>query len=582
MISEGTLLIHLETDVNGVIKTTANDLVKFFNDPSTEEARDILDQFGISVSSIDPSNPQQPICTTGQSTNGTGTLKTSYDPNDPDCVINPDQYPQVIFSSYGNDQRQENPTALIRSSNGMDASFTITATQTGASYNNTTVRVLTDSDGPKISFHPETKELLIGVPSDKPCSANDIIALINSDPEISRLFVASRAAGSTGNGNVAPGDRATLTGGIRPVSTWPEGETVAARGIHATFHVAAKSDDPAHNNTEIRVVSDANGPRVSYDAQSKQLTIGMNPDEPLTAREVVDLINSDAEMAKLFSASIPAFAEDSTLAPNGSELVSIGDSGMISVRETGSILGAAMIGASDRENQGITFYSLEYGSAEFVSVKTLGGGELPLTDRAGNIATRSQGLDVVAKIDGKLALGKGLTASLSSSDLDLTLRLDESVQKGDAFGFRITGGGMLMQLGPSFTSPQQARIGIPSVHTTALGSLGSRLAELKNGYSANLLESPEKAYKIIMEVTDDISMLRGRLGAFQRHQVEPNMDNLLDAIEVETGALAETVETDYIVESSNFSRQQILMQSAVSVLQQSGRNTEMLLSLLQR
>ncbi|MDR1269488.1 MAG: hypothetical protein LBK82_08185 [Planctomycetaceae bacterium] len=33
IVSSGTLLVHLETDADGLVKTTANDLVRFFNDP---------------------------------------------------------------------------------------------------------------------------------------------------------------------------------------------------------------------------------------------------------------------------------------------------------------------------------------------------------------------------------------------------------------------------------------------------------------------------------------------------------------------------------------------------------------------
>jgi hypothetical protein len=34
----------LETDVNGIVKTTANDLVKFFDNPSSEESKEVLDR----------------------------------------------------------------------------------------------------------------------------------------------------------------------------------------------------------------------------------------------------------------------------------------------------------------------------------------------------------------------------------------------------------------------------------------------------------------------------------------------------------------------------------------------------------
>lgn len=581
VLSQGSVTIHLETDANGIVRTTANDLVKFFNDPSDEASRAVLDRLGISVSSIDPSNTNLSICTTGRSANGTGLLKATYDPDDGNCTPTAGQYPDVRFSSYGSEIRQDYPTATLRSTGGVDAGFTITARQAGAAYNNTTLRVLGDAEGPRVTFNPLTKELIVGVPSSASVTADEIIGLINDDPNLAGLFVASRAPSSNGQGAVAIGDTATLTGGIRAVDNRPEGTVVAAEGVNASFTVTGRHTDGRYDNTEIRVVSDPNGPSVSYDSQSKQLTVGMDPANPLTARQVVELINRTEGVKDLFEASIPPLAEGTSLAPTGEGLVRVGDSGTISARETGAVLGAAMLGAGDSENLGLTFYSLEYGSGEFVSVRALGGTEITLTDRTGRVAERSQGSDVVAKIDGQLAIGNGLVASVSTSDLDLSVCLDASARQGDAFGFRITGGGALIQLGSRITSAQQARIGIPSVHTSSLGSVAGKLSELRTGQDASLLTDTSRAYQILMEVTDEVTSLRGRIGAFQKNQVQANMENLIDAIEIETTALSETVDTDFAVESSEFARQQLMMQSAISVLQQSGQNTRLLLSLLQ-
>lgn len=241
-----------------------------------------------------------------------------------------------------------------------------------------------------------------------------------------------------------------------------------------------------------------------------------------------------------------------------------------------------MLGNTDNATMGLTFYSVEYGSQEFVEVIPAANVDFELIDRFGNVMERAYGTDVVAKIDGQLANGQGRVASTSTSDLDLSIWLDPSVQKGDAFGFRITGGGALMQLGPDAVPDHQARIGIKSAHSSALGGISGTLSQLREGEPFDLLTDTKMAYKIVEEVISEITSLRGRLGAFQKNQIEANMENMIDAIEIETEARSKIVDADFAVESSNFARGQLLMQSNINVLQQSSQTAQMLLGLLQR
>jgi flagellin len=195
---------------------------------------------------------------------------------------------------------------------------------------------------------------------------------------------------------------------------------------------------------------------------------------------------------------------------------------------------------------------------------------------------KTYGIDIVSKIDGQLAIGTGRNASTATSDLDLSIWLNPNVQKGDVIGFRITGGGTLIQLGPDAVSEQQARIAIKSVHSIALGGVNGYLSQLRTGGDYDLLTDTEMAFKIVEEVTVEVASLRGRLGAFQKDQIQTNMANMVDSIEIETGAQSEIADTDFALESSAFARQQLLMQSNISVLQQSMANAQMLLGLLQR
>jgi flagellin-like hook-associated protein FlgL len=337
--------------------------------------------------------------------------------------------------------------------------------------------------------------------------------------------------------------------------------------------VQARSADELYNNTEIRVVPDAAGPRVSFAPQSKQLTIGINQNNPPTAAQMVDLINSTPQISDMFSAMLPS-------ASNGSGLVKVGDFGTLSVKSSGAAMGAAMIGATDNESLGIVFHSVEYGSKEFVDLWATHG-ELFVTDRFGNVVERSFGTDIVADINGRAAIGEGRTAKSATSDLDISIATNASVLAGDVFGFRISGGGALIQLGPQATWTQQVRVSIQSVHSTALGGESGTLSQLKTDEPFSLLKNTAQAFRIVQEAEVQITSMRGRLGAIQRSQVEMSMDNMTDAINISSEARSQIADVEFAKESSNLARQQLLFQAGVSVLQQSGQTRQMLLSLLQ-
>ena len=581
IVSQGSLVINLETDENGIIKTTANDLVKFFKNPSTEESAAVLDRWGISVAAVDPSNTNLSACTIGQAGFANGLLSLTYDPNDP-CPPNL-KYADVWFSSYGNDVREGFATATMTSKEGHNSEWTLTAKDAGAAFNNVSVSTIADNKGPSIQYDPILKMMKININAQNPITAEELVELINSDPELNALFVASLPAHSTGNGIVPSGDKMVLTGGILAINARSEGSITASGGLHSTFIVQSKQATEQFHNTEVLVVADLSGeaPRVAYNPQSKQLTIGIDPNNPPTAQQVVDLINSTSGVSDHFSASLPAFVEGTQIVPNGNGFVSIGDSGILQAQTMGATMGAAMIGATDNQSLGLVFHSVEYGSNEFVEVYATNG-ELTLVDRFGVVAERANGTNIVANINGRAAIGEGRTAKSTTSDLDIAIATNPDVLADDVFGFRISGGGALMQLGPQATWSHQIRIGIQSVHSTALGGESGTLSQLKTDEKYSLQKDTKTAFRIIEEATIQVTAMRGRLGAIQRAQIEMNMAHMTDAITIETEARSKIADVDFSAESSELARQQLLMQSAVSVLQQSGQMKQLMLSLLQK
>jgi flagellin len=222
--------------------------------------------------------------------------------------------------------------------------------------------------------------------------------------------------------------------------------------------------------------------------------------------------------------------------------------------------------------------SSAYGSAAFVDIKKInegGGGTFGAVIGEG---TRNTGTDIVATVNGISAIGDGNTLSANSSTLALKTTVDAGFTGSIAFD--ITGGGALFQLGPDVVSNQQARIGITSVNTARLGGVSGLLYQLGKGGSADLATSATTAANIVGEAIDQVTTLRGRLGAFQRTLLETNKNALSDTLVNLTDAQSQIRDADFAAETAALTRAQILVQSGTTVLQVANQNPQNVLSLL--
>jgi len=193
-------------------------------------------------------------------------------------------------------------------------------------------------------------------------------------------------------------------------------------------------------------------------------------------------------------------------------------------------------------------------------------------------ATRANGLDIAATINGVTATGKANTISLNTTALDLSF----SVTAGSStdIAFTITGGGAIFQLGGQVVSNQQARLGIASIATARLGGATGRLFELGSGNARDLLTDVSGAAAIVDEVIDKISSLRGRLGAFERTTLNTNIRSLQDTVANLVKAESSIRDADFAAESAALTRAQILVQSGISVLAIANQNPQNVLALL--
>lgn len=240
---------------------------------------------------------------------------------------------------------------------------------------------------------------------------------------------------------------------------------------------------------------------------------------------------------------------------------------------------ADLINPSDA-NSGITLNSVAYGSKNFVSV-TAQTGTFDTTDSAGVAAKRETGVDVVATVNGALTTGDGLNVRLNTTTLDLELTLDETFGAAST-AFAVTGGGALFQLGTQVTSNQQVNIGIQSVAASKLGdnNVGFLNDIVTGGLKTLVGGSSSDASKIIEKAIRQVSVLRGRLGAFEKNTLETNMNSLSIALENVTASESSIRDADFAAETSALTRAQILTQAGTSVLSTANATPQSVLSLL--
>ena len=178
-------------------------------------------------------------------------------------------------------------------------------------------------------------------------------------------------------------------------------------------------------------------------------------------------------------------------------------------------------------------------------------------------------------------VARGLNVSINTSTIGLSFTFAEGTEAGYSTSFDITGGGATFQLGPAVTTNQQITIGIQSLNTISLGGVSGKLYELKSGQNADLATNTGKAYQIVEEAIVQVTSLRGRLGALQRATFETNINVLGDTLVSLMTAESQIRDTDFAQETSNMTRDQILVQSGIRTLGIANQIPQYVLGLLQ-
>lgn len=221
------------------------------------------------------------------------------------------------------------------------------------------------------------------------------------------------------------------------------------------------------------------------------------------------------------------------------------------------------------------------GSDAFVSLSVLSGGGLTGGTSLADVA-RATGTDAVVTVNGRQVTADGADVSYSGNGLSLSFSLGTSLDAAsDTETFTVTTtGGMTFQLGTDSTT--QSTMGLDSVGTYRLGGgdAGAYLSDLKSGGSADLQSDSANTLKAVRKAITQVAATKGRIGGFQKFQVQTSINSLTASAESLTAAKSVIADTDYAVATAELNRQSVLLNSGISLLGLANQQASQILSLL--
>jgi flagellin len=198
----------------------------------------------------------------------------------------------------------------------------------------------------------------------------------------------------------------------------------------------------------------------------------------------------------------------------------------------------------------------------------------------GTTATNVTGTNMAATITGATSVsisGDSITATAGAAK-----GLSVKVAAADAISTSTTGAtvsvqsnALTFQVGAN--AGQTVQIALDKMTTNTLGVGASTAYSSLSGIDTS---NSSEALKVIDAAINDVTSLRGRLGAFQQNTLESNSNNLKTTLENTTAAESVIRDTDFASEIANFTKMQTQMQAGSTVLGNANQLTQLVAGLL--
>lgn len=298
-------------------------------------------------------------------------------------------------------------------------------------------------------------------------------------------------------------------------------------------------------------------------------------------------VTTAAEKANITAGSsqTTTLAADETLTVNGVDIALT--TGMTQAEVIDEInLNTEATGVVASDDGGSTkLSSVAFGlAAEIDAVSDVAaGGD---TSGFGTTALNDAGVDIAGTIDGAAATGLAnvLTSSAGDSEgLSVTIGEDatdtDSTVTGAQGDVEVTNNSLVFQVGAN--RGQTVSIAIDSVKSDSLGDdvADNQFTSLSQIDVTSAVKAQD-TLAVVDSAIEEISNLRGTLGAFQGNTLESTANNMRTTLENTVNAESVIRDTDFAEEISNFTNSQVLVQAGTSVLSNANQSSQLILSLL--
>ena len=227
----------------------------------------------------------------------------------------------------------------------------------------------------------------------------------------------------------------------------------------------------------------------------------------------------------------------------------------------------------------LSLLSSDYGDDAFVRVTVvdINTADVSFSDQ------NDTGTDAQIDVNGQSAAVDGKSVSYSANGVSFAFNITDAFNQsavGNTSTFTVAAtGGATFQLGT--TSQTRQTIGLDGLYTHLLGSAEKGyLNMLGGGESYSLISDPNRAAEIASKAAAQLATVQGRIGGFQRFQVGTAMNQQDATKESLSSALSTIRDVDYAEATADMNRQNVLMQTAMSLLGLANQQSAQVLSLL--
>jgi flagellin len=222
----------------------------------------------------------------------------------------------------------------------------------------------------------------------------------------------------------------------------------------------------------------------------------------------------------------------------------------------------------------LRLYSTAFGAGGFVRTSLIAGDNARINNKY------DTGIDASVTVNGQATAVSGKSVNYSGGGVAVSFQIGTlGAGAASSTTITVTTGGATFNLGTN--SSTRSTIGIDGVYTFQLGNnTTGYLSSLASGGANSLLSNPGNAADIARLAAGQVAQLKGQIGGFQKFQVRTALNSLNDTkvgLETVKGVIRDV---DYAIATAELNKQNILLQSGISLLGLVNQQSAQVLSLL--